>query len=833
MWRNYLTVGFRALAKNKTYAFINILGLALGLAACLMILLYVRYETSYDAWLPNAEHTYQLQQSSIDTESGNVFRFQGSAWVAGERLRKDFPQVEKFVFLMSGSPRIVQNGQSSVGEDVTFADGNLFEIIELPFIRGDRRNALAKPGDLVLTRDEAVRRFGTIEVLGRTLTFMRNQAPTDYRITGVIENLPKNSHMALSMVARIDLKSYFAEDWEALSTAWGWVGGGVYLRLKPGGDPGAIQTAMPAWEKRNIPTQTSGGQSVNMGTTDDWSLVNIREIHLGAAQDGSMTPGNDRATITTFTIVAVLILALACINFINLATARASQRAREVALRKVLGANRRQLIVQFMGESLLVTALAMISALAIVELTLPYLAGYLEADLQLSYFGENSMLPPMLLLVVVVAAAGGLYPAFYLSRFQPSTVLKANKSTETRGSGRLRTSLVVAQFAISIGLIICTAVIYAQTLYAQTADPGYRRDGLLQLSGISRAEVDPQAETLARELAKVDGVSSVGRSNIGVDEGGGSDTFVYRPGNTKPFRLFTNRVGDGFFETLEVETLAGRTFSDRQPRDLGTFGEDAKPEEIRAFVERGINVVINASAVQRLGFQSPQAAIGQQIMLGIAGEEYGLVASTIVGVVEDTRFRSVRDPVQPGFFRYDRRNFPLMIVRYEGDPQQVRSRVEAVWKRLVPDVPFEAEFTDEIVAELYSAETARGQIFAGFALFAVFIGCMGLFGLAAFTAERRTKEIGIRKVLGARTRDIVRLLVWQFTRPVILANLIAWPVAWWVMRDWLNTFDARIDLGPTPFVLAGLLALAIAVATIAGHAIKVARANPIHALRYE
>jgi putative ABC transport system permease protein len=684
---------------------------------------------------PNADRTYQLQQSSIDQESGNVFRFQGSAWVAGERLSKDFPQVEKVVYLMQGSPRIVQNGQSSVGEDVGFADGNLFEIVELPFIRGDRRNALAKPGDLVLTREEAVKRFGTVEVLGRTLTFMRDQAPNDYRITGVIENLPRNSHMALSMVARIDFKSYFGEDAEALSAAWGWVGGGVYLRLKPGADPDAIQAAMPAWEKRNIPTQTSGGQSVNMGTTDDWSLVNIRDIHLGAAQDDAMTPGNDRTTITTFTIVAILILALACINFVNLATARASQRAREVALRKVLGANRRQLIVQFMGESLLVTALAMISGLAIVELALPYLADYLEADLQLNYLGSNSVLPPMLLLVAIVAGAGGLYPAFYLSRFQPSAVLKANKSAETQGSGRLRTSLVVAQFAISIGLIICTAVIYAQTLYAQTADPGYRRDGLLQLSGISRAEVDAQAETLARELAKVEGVTSVGRSNVGVDEGGDSDTFVYRPGNPKPFRLFTNRVGDGFFETLEVKTLAGRTFSDRQPRDLGTFSQDAKPEEIRAFVQRGINIVINASAVQRLGFQSPSAAIGQQIMLGIAGQEYGPVASTIVGVVGDTRFRSVRDPVQPGFFRYDRSNFPLMIVRYDGDPQQVRSRVEAVWKRLVPDVPFEAEFTDEILAELYSAETARGQIFAGFSLFAVFIGCMGLFGLAAFTAN--------------------------------------------------------------------------------------------------
>jgi putative ABC transport system permease protein len=834
MWRNYVTVGLRVLTKSKTYAFINIFGLALGLAACLMILLYVRYETSYDAWLPKAEHTYMLQQSSIDTESGNVFRFQGSAYVAGTMIKKDFPEVEKLAYLLSGSPMIVQDGKSTVGEDVLFTDGDFLNIVELPMVRGDRRTALARPDSLVLTRSEAVRRFGSDNVLGRTLTFVRDGTPADYRVTGIIEDLPRNSHMAMAMLARFEPSTYFGDNAEAFQTAWGFIAGSVYVRLRPGADPKAIQAAIPQWEKRNIPDQSSGGQKINLGTTDDWDLVNIRDVHLGEAQDDSMTPGNDRTTIATFTIVALLILALACINFVNLATARASHRAREVALRKVLGANRRQLIVQFLGESLLVTALAMLLGVALLELALPYLASYLEADLRLEYLGASGMLPPILLLVAIVAGAGGLYPAFFLSRFQPASVLKANKSAETRGSGRLRASLVVAQFAISIGLIICTAVIYSQTLYAQTVDPGYRRDGLLQVTGLSRPEVEPQAEVLAREIAKVEGVASVARTNIGVDAGGNGDTFVYRPGNTKPFRLFTNRVGDGFFDTMGIETLAGRTFSDTQAKDIGTIGGDAPAEEVRAFAQRGVNIVINGSAVSRLGFASPQAAIGQQLMLSIVPAEYGPVAATIVGVVADTRFRSVRDPVQPSFYRYTRTSLPLLEVRYESsNPQSVRNNVEAIWKRHVTDVPFEAEFADEIVAELYTAETARGQIFAGFSLFAVFIACMGLFGLAAFTAERRTKEIGIRKVLGARTRDIVRLLVWQFTRPILLANLVAWPVAWWAMRDWLNGFDLRIDLGPTPFVVAGLLALTIAVVTISGHALRVARSNPIHALRYE
>ena len=834
MWRNYLTVGFRALAKSKTYTFINILSLALGLAACVMILLYVRYETSYDAWLPKAEDTYVLQQSSIDTESGNVFRFQGSAHVAGTMLKKDFAEVEKLAYLLPGSPMILQDGQSMVGEDVMFTDGDFLNIVELPLVRGDRATALARPDSLVLTRSEAVRRFGTENVLGRTLTFVRAGNPADYRITGILEDLPKNSHMALSMIARFDPKTYFGEDSEAFQTAWGFIAGNVYLRLKPGADPDRIQAAIPQWEKRNIPDQQSGDQTINLGTTDDWNLMNVRDVHLGEAQDGAMTPGNDATTIATFTIVALLILALACINFVNLATARASHRAREVALRKVLGASRRQLIVQFLGESLLVTALAMVIGLGLLELALPFLSSYLDADLQLDYLGSEGMLPPILLLIVLVATAGGLYPAFFLSRFKPASVLKANRSAETPGTGRLRTMLVVAQFAISIGLIICTAVIYSQTLYALTADAGYKRDGLLQISGLSRPEVEPQAELLAREIAKIEGVVSVARSNIGVDAGGNSDTFVYRPGNPKPFRLFTNRVDDRFFQTMGIDMLAGRSFSQEQAKDVGAIAGDAPPEEIRAFAARGINLVINASAAARLGFGSPQEAVGQQLMLGIVPDEYGPVAATIVGVAADTRFRSVRDPVQPSFFRYTPANLPLMEVRYDSaDPQAVRSRIEALWKRQVPSVPFNAEFADEIVAELYTAETARGEIFAGFSVFAVFIGCMGLFGLAAFTADRRTKEIGIRKVFGARVRDIVKLLAWQFSKPVIVANLIAWPVAWWAMRDWLNGFDVRIDLTPGPFVLAGVLALVIALGTISGHAFKVARMNPVHALRYE
>jgi putative ABC transport system permease protein len=834
MWRNYLTVGIRALAKNKTYTFINIFGLALGLAACLMILIYIRYETTFENWLPEAERTYQFQQHYTERNTGEQTLMQMNSYVAGGALKKDFPQVENVVYAMSAAPTVLQNGQASTSEDVWYVDGNLFDVISLPILQGDPGTALRNPGSAVLTRSEAVRRFGTPQALGKMLTLVMNGEPVDHRVTAVVEDLPRNSHLSTNMIVRYDPRSLFADSPEFF-TNWTWQQGWIYARLRPGADAAAINAALPAWEKRNIPDETTGSERSNPGQFNDWALVNVRDVHLGPAQSASMRPGNDPGSIATFAVVAVMILGMACVNFVNLATARASQRAREVALRKVLGANRRQLIVQFMTESMVVVVLAMLIALALVELVLPALSGFLEADLQLSYFGEGGMLPGMLGLTLLVGLAGGLYPAFYLSRFQPAKVLKANKSAaDASGTGRLRNALVVAQFAVSIGLIICTAIVYSQTEYAQSVDPGYRRDGLIQIENVGATQLRPVVRTLQEEIAKLEGVDGAAKTNMGVSTGLNSTTNVQLPGSPTSIEIGNYTVDEHFFPTMDIRLLAGRNFSEGQALDNSALPPNSTDADEQALVRRGLNVIVNDSGAKLLGFRDPAAAIGKQVLASFVSDENGLVPATIVGVVNDSRFRSVRDPIQPTVFRYRPEGQNWMVVRYSAnDPSAVRGRIEGVWKRLAPDVPFEAEFADEIVADLYQAETSRAQIFAGFALLAVVIGCLGLFGLASYTAERRTKEIGIRKVLGATVRDIVKLLAWQFSKPVIIANLIAWPVAWWVMRDWLNTFDARIPLGPTPFVLAGILALAIAIGTVASHAVKVARLNPIHALRYE
>jgi putative ABC transport system permease protein len=823
MWRNYLLVGFRALAKSRTYALINLLGLALGLAACLLLLLYVRYETSYDSWLPDHERIHQVQ-ATWHEEGQPVSPSRNSPQPVGDTIMGGFPQIEAVSVARQGQLQIVRDGQP-VYVDELYVDPSFFDIFQFEFLRGSPKTALPNLTSIVFTESEAIKHFGTTDALGKIVTERLNDGTTyDYKVTAVIKDPPKNSHMELATIARAAPASEAGRSWGAMSQTH-------YVKLRPGADADAINRALPAWEKRVIPTQTFAGETRSRADIMDLKLVPVTDIHLGEAQTGAMRPGNDARTIGTFAIVALLILVMACINFVNLSTARAGQRAREVALRKVLGASRRQLVAQFMSESVLLVGLSMLIALALVELVTPMLSVYLDVDLDFRYFGEGGFLLPALGLMLLVGLAGGLYPAFYLSRFQPAHVLKANKSaSDPAGSGRLRSILVVSQFAISIGLIICTAIVYSQTQYVQTVDLGFEREGLIQINGAGRLETEASYEAMKREILAVPGVVAAARTNMAVAARNKSTQSVQVPGRSEP-------IGNGFywtdpdyFDVMGTRLLAGRALSDKFANDrASTAGAESEANPLSA---RGLNIVINRNAAIQWGFGSPQAAVGKQVRVSIGENEFA--PATVVGVVQDTRFRSAREPVEPLIFGFDPQRTHQIVLRYRsGNPAETMAGLQRAWSRFFPDFPFEGAFAEDLLAELYEADRRRGMTFAAFAALAVVIACLGLFGLASFTTERRTKEIGIRKVLGARVRDIVRLLTWQFSKPVVIANLVAWPVAWWVMRDWLNTFDLRIDLGPGPFVIAGLMALAIAVATVAGHALKVARLNPVHALRYE
>ena len=832
MWRNYLVVGFRALTKNKTYAFINIFGLALGLAACLALLVYVRYETSYDDWVPDSERLFQVQATWHEVGQP-VAANQSSPFPVHETIAAGFPQIEAVSIAYPSRVVVRRQGEPLYLETLS-VDPAFLDMFEFSFVRGTKENALPNVNSVILTETEAVRLFGTIDALGQTMTVGSGETAEDATVTSVIRDLPRNSHMEFGALFRFDHVGYAAQV-PAEYRSWGSMGQYHYVKLRRGADAAAINAALPDWEKRVIPNEVVDGRPSSRADIMDLKLVNVSDIHLGEAQLGSMRQGNDSRTVATFAIVALLILAMACINFINLSTARAGQRAREVALRKVMGASRRQLVVQFVGESLLVTGLAMLIALAIVELGLPHLSAYLDADLSFHYLGAGGFLPHVIGLVLIVGAAGGLYPAFILSRFQPSSVLKANKSSaESSGSGRLRTALVVVQFAISIGLIASTWVIWSQTEYVQNVDPGYDREGLIQAAGAWRFETEGNWEAARRAFASVPGVTAVARTNLGIAATNKTILAVAAPGAPDQLNMGVYATDPDFLRTMGMRLLAGRTLGERFANDRVIRPDPEATTTVPGpnLAQRGLNIVVNRRAASLLGIRDPALAVGRQIRVGIDGAD--MVPSTIVGVVEDTRIRTARDEIEPLVFTFDPGRTNQLILRYRSDdPAGVLRGVQGVWRRFLSDAPFEGAFAEDLIGELYERERARGTVFAGFAVLAVIISCLGLFGLAAFTAERRTKEIGIRKVLGAKIRHIVQLLAWQFSKPVVIANLIAWPVAWWAMRDWLDTFNARVDLGPEPFLFAGLIAFAIAIGTIAGHAFRVARTNPIVALRYE
>jgi len=445
MWRNYWTVAVRALAKNKTYSIINIAGLAIGMAACVLILLYIRYEQSYDKWIPNVENTYELQSWYPHPKDQPPGFFQMGTYVAQAAIQKDFPQVESVAYLQDAGPVFLKDGQAQSTKNWMFTNADFLKVVNLPLLAG---TTLPAPQTAVLTQSEAIKRFGTDQVVGRTLTVISRGIRRDFKITGLLKDLPKNSSLKIDSILRLDYNAFYADQPDFLTKCWGCQSGYVFAKMRPGTDIKQIEAQMPAWEKRNIPDEPNGDIMYNAGDDQDWHFVNLKDVHLGKAQEATLTPGNDNRSIATFAIIALLILGMAVVNFTNLATARASQRAREVALRKVLGATRKQLIVQFVVESVLISAVAMLLALALVELLVRPFAAFLDSDITLSYLGKEGILIPAIGLTLIVGVLSGLYPAFFLSRFQPAQVLKANRSaSETPGSGRVRAVLVVFQFA--------------------------------------------------------------------------------------------------------------------------------------------------------------------------------------------------------------------------------------------------------------------------------------------------------------------------------------------------------------------------------------------------
>jgi putative ABC transport system permease protein len=811
MWFNYLAAGLRTMRSNLLYSLINLVGLAVGIAAAILIFLYVRYETSYDRWIPDSDRIHQLQ-TRIKVMGPEPVDQATAPRIAAEAMARGFPQIEAMT-AATRATAVVAVAREPVSKPILFTDPSFFDLFDLPFVRGDRRTALGDAASLVLTEKEAAGLFGASDPIGRTVDVESGGQKRALRVTGVLADLPGNSHLDVALIARFNPAETVSGP-----AAWGNFDSLVYARLKPGANGDEINSAMPAFEKRSLGP---------MDQAFDYRFAPIRHIHLAPPLQGAMRPAGDPLAVKAFAVIAALVLLIACFNFTNLSTAQASKRAREVGLRKVLGASRLQLIQQFMGEAILYAALGTVGGLALAELLLPFFNNLLDLELGLGYLSAGGILLPALGLTLLVGAISGTYPALYLSGFQPGRVLGASALAGSPGSGRLRQALVVAQFAVAIALMVCAAIVYAQTLYARDADPGFRPRGLLAVENLS-VPGPVAAATLRDEVRNLPGVTRTALSGGSPTSRGYVTSGVRRPGAKDVENLKIESIDFGLLPTMGIPVIAGRDFSpalaaDTVPPAASFTNLTAAPPS----AQDRFNILLNRAAVRRLGFRDASSAVGKEVILPQGRGD-------VVGIVGDVRYGSLRDPVEATLYLRDEVSFDHLLVRYaDTDPAALSGAVKQVWRKVAGNVPFSARFVEDALAEHYEADAVRGQVFALAAALAVLIACLGLFGLAAFTVERRKLEIAIRKVFGARDRDIAALMVYQFSRPVLAANLIAWPVAWWLMRDWLNGFSERIALHPGWFIAAGALALAIAALTIFGHALRVSRMRPAMTLRNE
>lgn len=824
MLRNYLLVALRNLGKHRLYSFINIGGLAVGLAACLLILLFVTDELSYERWLPRAERIAILEVE-IRVPGRDTMEFAGTPGPLAPALEKTFSSEIEQVTRVYHTNEPVKLGERQFLTEVSYVDANYFKVLDLKVAEGDRGKVLADTSSIALTRKQAKIYFGDEPALGKVLTL---GGKYDYNVVAILEDLPENTHLEVNAIALFDVPRYKERPWIAEQ----WTSANVYTYASFRSEEARQRVAagMKQFIDRNVLLNVPGWEKLPPSDFILFHLMPVRDIHLHAKKDGYPRPPGDINAVIAFSAIALLILVIACINFVNLATARAMQRAREVSMRKVLGATRAQLILQHLGEAVVTALISLLLAFAVVELVLPAFNGFVHKSLALRY-GDPRLLVTALGLVLVVGAVGGLYPAFYLSRFRPARVLKANQSSASASSA-MRTALVVFQFAVSIALIICTATVYTQTIYARTVDLGFSRENRASLAGLQRLPAKELRATLKQQVMKLPGVRAASLSSDKPPLTDSNNDLLYPNADQTGTQMLVEKmmVDVDFFDVFGVKPLAGRLFSEDHPGDYMV-----EPKDDAA---GSLSVVVNETFVRKMGLTRPDEVIGK-VLWQIADEKRRQARVTVVGVVPDMYLRSLRDPIQASYYVLSRDYLSeLTFVVEPGRTAETMREVEQIWTRLAGGVPIHSAFVEDELRAQYDADEQRGQMFAAFAGFAVLIACLGLFGLASFSAERRTKEIGMRKVLGASVLDIVRLLVWQFSRPVLLANLIAWPVAFVLMQRWLGGFRYAISL-TSPLVFlgifggAGLVALLIAWATTGGHAYRVARGRPGRALRYE
>lgn len=816
MFKNYVTTAFRNLIRNKLYSVINIGGLAIGLAVCILIFMFVRDEFSFDKFFSDADRIYRVE-ATITLPGRDAIEIEATQPIFAETLKADFSQIEDITRFDSSEESVALQDKRFFHR-VAAVDQNFLEIFDFELIEGNPETVLNDPSSIVLTEDMAKKFFGDQDPIGQTLTI---NAEKEFRVTGVLKNVPADTHFdfeALRPLNPVDYgENYFR---------WGSFNLKTYIKLKKGADIKTIRADLPSFVDRNLPTTIFDNIQESASSVLQYSAVPLTDIHFYSFGGTDVKPKGDLATVYGFSVIALLILGIAIINFVNLATARFAGRIKEVAIRKVVGASRKQLVTQYLAESTGVVIIALILAIFLVESATPWFAGFFQDVNTLGAARDPYFLAAIAGLAVVVGLGSGFYPSLYLSKIPPSRALNAGSAKDS-GSFRLRTILVVFQFSISIALVIGTGAVYSQMNYMQNLDLGFETENILVIRNITPPQVAPSMAPFMNALRNQPEVVSLSRSNGVPGDRQIRISRVTYPGNAsdQPLIIRSRSLDFDYLEAYGIEPITGRIF------DLAIISDAVALEKDERWREAA-SAVVNQSALRFLNLGSPEEAIGKIFTTSPNREDS--TQWTVIGVVPDMHDDSLRNAIEPMFYAVDLAGFSTLSIHFKTDNLGgFLKKVDGLWNRHIPGVPITRDFLDDTLAAFYAEDEARNSVLILFAILAILVSSLGLFGLASFTAERRTKEVGIRKVAGASTPDIVRLLVWQFSKPVLIANLIAGPIAWYFINNWLTGFAYRIELSFLYFVAAGLLALLIAWGTVAGHAWKVARSNPIKALRYE